>query len=363
MSRNIVLMTPLPPPSGGIGRWAERYINCAKGTGINILVVDESRRGASFVFGKKSKLSIFKQFKRNKIIWSDLKNVLVNNKIEVVHCNIPAYTLSMLRELKSLKIAKKYGVKFVFHFHCTTSNTVKGMLSKHLFKKCLRKSDGVIVLNEKSKEFAKAICPNANVEIIPNFVAENELYIERTIHNDIKKILYVGGVVPEKGCDTIVRVAKQYKNALFVLIGNSSESIIDLVTREKLENIQLLGEQPKEVVEREMKDSDVFLFLTRFRAEGFSIALTEALGSGLPCIVTDWAANKEQVGEYADMVVVSPNSYQEVLVALKRIESKAVRERISAYNIKRVKEKYTEKTVVASYLSFYENILVGMEND
>jgi len=53
-------------------------------------------------------------------------------------------------------------------------------------------------------------------------------------------------------------------------------------------NVKLLGEHGRETIEKELKDADLFIFLTNFRGEGFSNALAEAMAHSLPCIVSDW---------------------------------------------------------------------------
>lgn len=353
-------MAPTPPPAGGIGSWAIRYKNIANKHGINCFICNESLSNKRNVFGDKTKKSIFVELKRSLRIWKDLRNLLKQHSDNtIVHCNIPSAPFSILRELISLRITKKRKAKFIVHFHCTVSHSSDSKIGRILLNKIVKRADGVIVLNKESEDYIYKNCKKINnIKIIPNFVNYVEGSDNRVINNDIKNILYVGGVVEEKGCDNIVDVSKYFPDINFKLIGNYSSSIFKKINDESCKNVILMGEQSREVVDKELLSSDLFLFLSRFKHEGFSVALTEAMSAGLPCIVTDWAAAKEQVGEYADYVAVkNPDLVMKVANTINYLKDATIRKKISIYNIKRVKDNYSVDVIMNSYRSFYLEVL------
>lgn len=356
---NIVLMAPLPPPAGGIGRWAERYLELSNNYSINILLCNESVIGRRKVFGKKSKINIFSEIKRTVNIWKSLKkNIVKFGNDCVVHCCIPAYKNSLRRELISLKIAKKNKAKFIIHFRSTISNSIATKKEEKYLRKMLTGCDYCIVLNEASYEHALRYIGKDKIKIVPNFISRNEIIQYKNINEKLEKIVYVGGVVKEKGCDLLLSVAELRRDLKFTLIGNPSEEIEKIISEKKLSNVKLLGEQPKDAVIKELDSSDAFIFLSRFSGEGFSNAVLEAMARGLPCIVSDWASNKEQIGEMGLKYNLSIKNDDPFLIskALDILGAKNTREKISNYNISRVKSCYSEDIVMKQYISIYKDV-------
>ena len=93
----------------------------------------------------------------------------------------------------------------------------------------------------------------------------------------------------------MLEVAKSFPSISFRFVGNAPDNIISYANDNNINNAFFVGVKPKEEVKKEMQDADVFMFLTYFYGEGFSNALAEAMAAGLPCIVTDWAANKDMI--------------------------------------------------------------------
>ena len=356
---NIVLMAPLPPPAGGIGRWAERYIELSKQYSIDVLLCNESVIGARKVFGKQSKINIWNEIKRTINIWKSLKkNICHFDKKCIVHCCIPAYKNSLRRELISMRIAKRNGAKFIVHFRSTIPNSIKTKKEIKLLQKMLVGCDYCIVLNKPSFDYASRFIDKAKIQIVPNFISLNELAKQKQISESLTKAIYVGGVVEEKGCDILLDVAEKRKDITFTLIGNPSSNIESIVQKKELSNVVLLGEQSSEVIRKKLDSSDLFIFLSRFSGEGFSNAVVEAMARGLPCITTDWASNKEQIGEMGSKydLVIENNDLEKVLNALNTLSDKKVRKEVSEYNIDRVKECYSEEVVMKHYVSIYETL-------
>lgn len=363
---NVVLMAPVPPPAGGIGRWADRYMGISDRYNIHIFHCDESLIGNRKVFGEKTKINIFQELKRTVKIWKSLrKQIKKANNNCVVHCSIPAYKNSLKREIISLKIARHYGVPFIIHFRSTISNSIQDNKGKRLLKKLLMKCSFCIVLNKDSFDYASNFIQSNKIQIVPNFISKNELIEKKHIEERLKTIIYTGGVTEEKGCDTIIEIAKRRNDLKFVMVGSVSNFIQTKVASSNIENICLTNEVDKNGVRELLDSADAFLFLSRFSGEGFSNAVVEAMARGLPCIVSDWAANKEQIGEKADKysLCINPTDLDSAVKALSIIESKEVRSEISSYNIKRVKEEYLEDVIVNRYIDIYKSVLERKEND
>lgn len=348
----VVLLAPTPPPAGGIAGWTIRMMNANLKNEWGVEVVDEKLLGNTETFGEGSKRHIRDEIVRTIRIWRNLKSKLNDNNVKIVHSCIPSTTLAMIREYVCALITHKRRKKFIIHFRCTTGNTTKGKIGRFVLKRLCRVADHVIVLNTPSYEHIRNIC-NTSVEIIPNFVEENEIIGHRIINKEVKTALYVGGVIPEKGCEIICQVAREFPGIKFRMVGRADQSIIDI--SKEIKNVVLTGPKGKDQVREELENADLFLFLSCFRGEGFSNALVEAMAYGLPCVVSDWAANADMIGG-AGGVVVPIDNITETIEAINNELDYQIRQVQSTANIAKVKRCYSSNVVLDKYVDCYERI-------
>lgn len=349
----VILLAPTPPPAGGIAGWTVRMLKATLKNDWTIDLVDEKLIGQREVFnGKKS---LWVEIKRCFRIWRELKTKLKDPCVKVVHSCIPSRTTSMMREYVCACITKRSKRKFIVHFRCTIPNTTSGVLGRFMLKLICKKSDGIMVLNTPSKDMVMAVC-STPVFLIPNFVEKSEINATFNVRPEIKKAVYVGGVIPEKGCDYIVKIAKDFPEIQFRMIGKENQSILE--SSSNVPNVVLTGPKSREEVRSELNDADVFIFLSRFYGEGFSNALAEAMACGLPCLVSDWAANKDMI-ENKGGCVVPAEDINAMKHALMRMKSPIVRQEFSDFNFMKIKTSYVGEIVVNQYVDCYEKVLSG----
>lgn len=348
--KKIILLAPTPPPYGGIAGWVCRMLNTRLKHDWSIIVVDEKVIGGRAVFGEKSKKNLAIEIKRCMNIWKSLRLELKDPDVKIVQACIPAGKNSMLRECVSGIITRIYGKKFIVHFRCTLPNMVKSFSEIFLFKILVKLSHDVFVLNNSSDYFMKRLCKRHNCEVIPNFIEINEVKSKEFFHKEIKTIVYVGGVIPEKGCDQIYEIAPEFPDIQFRLVGNVGMGNVVVP-----DNVVLLGEQPKEIVQKELMNADVFMFLSRYYGEGFSNALAEAMAYELPCIVTDWAANKDMIENKGGIVVplFDINSVKEAII---KLDDPSIRQKMGEWNRKKILENYSKEIVTDLYVEAYDKL-------
>ena len=117
-----------------------------------------------------------------------------------------------------------------------------------------------------------------------------------------------------------------------------------------------MGQLDRASVKEELMKADVFLFMTYFRGEGFSNALCEAMAAGLPCVVTDWAANADMVGDDGG-VVVPVKDVDKAVEAIRSMLDPKTRRVMSESNISKVQSKYLEPIVINQYVDGYNELL------
>lgn len=351
--KSVVLLAPTPPPIGGIAQWTVRMMNATLKHGWKVEVVDEKIVGKREVFGDKVKHNIKDEAIRCFNIWNGLRKCLKRQDTLIVHSCIPANTMPVIRECICAVITKLKHRKFIVHFRCTVPNMVTSSLNRIAVKMLCNLSDCVMVLNHQSKDYIKTLS-KTSVKIIPNFVETNELQHSHVINKDVKRVLYVGGVIEAKGCIDLIEVAKAFPDIEFRFVGNP-EAIVKKAAS-KVKNVVLLGEKDRAGVNEELENADIFAFLSYFKGEGFSNALAEAMAEGLPCLVTDWAANKDMIEDQGGEVVPI-RSPQEAANAIKKMLPMEVRQQQSEFNRNKIKTAYASDIVLDQYVDCYESLL------
>jgi len=347
----IILLSPLPPPSGGIAGWTQRMQKAELKNKWTVGVVDEKLIGERNENIGGHKKSMFTEFNRSRKIWKDLKNQLADADARVVQACIPATAGAMMREIISAKITHRKGRKFITHFRCTVPNMIKSKLQMFLLKILVHNSDCIFCLNQQTINFIKLFDETADCRYIPNFVDLSETYQRAEFSDTVKKIVYTGRIFESKGCRLMVDVARKCPDIQFELIGKIAMDIDNLP-----ENVVFTGEKDKEFIRRELKAADVFMFLTKFPGEGFSNSLAEAMAYSLPCIVSDWAANRDMIGTEGGIVLNSP-SVNDVLSAISIIEQKGLREKMGKNNYVKVVGNFSRKVVTDQYVEVYEELM------
>mgnify|MGYP004452406431 CR=1 FL=1 len=344
----ILLVSPLPPPSGGIARWTERYLEWCKGK-HQVIIVNTALCGErAGEAGKKRKL--LDETKRAwHVIWETQKGV--KRKPDIVHINTSCSRFGIVRDWICMKLAYKKKIPVIVHCHCNISDQLgTGKMAIELFADMVKKAGKVLVLNNSSKYYVEKICPE-KADLCPNFVVTDQIAPFHKINNQIEKIVYVGDVRLSKGSDDYYTLAQQNPKIEFVVVG----SVTDEMSRiKKPKNIKTLGRMEKSGVEKQLSEADVFVFPSL--TEGFSNALLEAMACGLPIITTDVGAAMDMI-ENQGGVVVPVHNVSAMQCALDDMQKAEIRKDMSEWNISKVKRCYEYNRVLESLFRIYEEII------
>ncbi len=352
----VLLISHYPPPNGGIATWTKRLLQIGLPGDWEIVHINSNMIGGRD--SKDTKIKLTDEIKRCFGIWSKEAKALWGDKareIGVVHTCIPCKLLGMVREIITGVLAKIMGRKFIVHCRCTVPNVVNSGLKRFVFRLLTGLCDGVMVLNGKSYDFVRStVKKSCYVELIPNFVSREELVQgDRDYRDQIHDLVYAGGVIAEKGCDVIIEAAKELSGITFHLIGSVGPEIqaMDIP-----ENVVLYGNKDKAFVQEMLLRCDAFLFLTHYWGEGFSNSLVEAMSAGLPCIVTDWSANADMIGNDGG-VIVEEYSKDALIRAVNDIMAAEARQRMGSRNSSKAGADYSETAIVPRYTKFYETLI------
>lgn len=361
---NVILLAPLPPPSGGMASWTLKYMESSEAGSNCIRVVNTAVTGKrTSAYYRRSPFNELRRFCR---IRTDLKRLLRSETLPVVHLNCACGRFgSLIKDYLLASATKRGGARLVTQFHCDLPAMIEGGIDTFFLKQIVKISDRVLTLNQTSERFLWNRCKRESI-VVPNFVAEG--LIERIEAkqiktpkasasresfdvDEIKRILFVGRVEEEKGCAIIYETARRFPEIQFRLLG--------FITNEfrrfsKPDNVELTGEVEHERVIAEMMKADLFMFPTR--TEGFPYAVMEAMACGLPVLASAVGAIPDMIEESGG-ILIPPDDAAAAAEAILTLGDKNLRERMGSWNREKVRNCYTAGTVMNQLFQIYEGVL------
>jgi L-malate glycosyltransferase len=347
----ILLISPLPPPVGGIATWTENFVNWVKHSNHEARVVNTA------VVGKRMKQlslrpSLNDEIRRTYKIIKDLKEELKINPPNIVHLNSSCGKLGIIRDYFCGYIIKRKKIPLIVHYRCNIKDQLRNnKIGKFFFKRLTEISSRILVLNEASEEYVE-LNTNRKSIIVSNFISEeNVIKVPKEISKTINSVIFVGHTHYAKGIREIIEVAKSLPEIIFTLAGPISHEIKILKIPN---NIQLTGSLKPMEIRKLMDCADVFLFPSY--SEGFSNALLEAMSRGLPVITTNVGANSNMI-EDSGGLIVDVESIKSILDALNKMESNSIRENMSKWNINKVNSTYIIDRVIKDLIEIYGEVI------
>ena len=353
----VLLISPHPPPYGGIANWTAMMLDYVKDTEdifstIDIAPKKRSTEGRN-IFDRVvvSGLDMLKK-KR------ELKAQIQNNRPDVIHMTTSG-SLAVIRDIMFIKIAKKFHVPIVYHLHFgkTKQAAEKGGIIWILYSCALRNADSVIAIDNTTYNALKESLPDAKAELMPNPI--NTKKLPKLEDEPKKQVVFLGWVVPTKGVSELVEawntVGDEYPDYKLLIIGQSSpEYLQELKSNIKAENIIFAGEMPHEKAMEAVAQSKVFILPSY--SEGFPYVVLEAMALKKPVIASAVGAIPEMLANDCG-ILINPKSSEEIISALRKVLSdKKLRGHLSTNALSKVNFEYEIETVYKQYKEIWNNV-------
>jgi glycosyltransferase involved in cell wall biosynthesis len=291
--------------------------------------------------------------KRNNLkVFYQLKKLVEEEKYDIIHCHTP--TGGMLTRIAGRKV-RKNGTTIIytahgFHFY-KGSPLLNWMLYFPIEYWLSKYTDILITINEEDYHLAQRYFRASQIEYVPGVGIDIKRIDNVCINKSAKRqelgigekdfvILSVGEVNKNKNQALVVKGVNAIgSDTLHYIIcgkGPCENRIRKLSQKLKIEkNIRLVGFR-NDVIEI-YKMADAFVFPSK--REGLSLALMEAMASGLPCIVSDIRGNRDLIENNKGGIHISGNSVFELEEAIRKImTSIPLRQKMRDYNIRRIQE-------------------------
>lgn len=339
----VCLLSPLPPPVGGIATWTKVFLENKITKENQVFLVNTSAIGKRAYVDTRN---IFSEIKRFKNIYKDLKKKM--KFCDLLHINVSCSKLGLIKDYLCIKKAHKKDLKVLVQFHCNIEDQMVSNFQHKILKKIVSISDKLVVINNTSKEYLKKQYGTDSI-LIPNFI---DLYKEENNHvySELKNIVFVGNVTKTKGVNLIVDAAKIHSDLNFILVGKICE---DFDTINLPKNVELVGIVDKSKVFDYLNKSDIFLFPSY--TEGFPLSILEAMNEGLPCITTRVGAIPDIFEENGAFLVNF--NVEEISNAINYLRDVNVRKELGKFNFCNVKTNYSSDAVISKIFNEYERLI------
>lgn len=361
----VILASPKSNVTGGIARWTghilNHYSSLESKEGIELIHFDNAR---SKQVSDNDLIRIFQALTDIPGIIKSFKKFIKEHPADVLHFTSSA-SLGLLRDLVTIKVAKRRGIKTIIHFRFgRTPDLVKSNGWEWiLMRKVLKRVDKAIFIDKNSYDSVKkeGFC---NIELLPNPIAPSVNAILTKIgeqKRDPNKILYVGHCTRKKGIVELVEACENMPNLDVVFIGNVIDGLDEWVASktETNKSIHFVGEKPYEDIIKAMSTCTVFVLPSY--TEGFPNVILEAMACGCAIVSTTVGAipemlEEDEKGRYG--LIVAPQNVEELRAAIEMMLSDEILREECQKNVKeRVNSRYSMPMVWSRMTQIWRSVL------
>lgn len=356
MRKPILLISPLPPPYGGIATWTHELLYHGLPDGSQFTLVDTKIRGKRNIFDPGS-FSFAEIFRSGRVI-SALIYQFIINRPRIVHLNSSLSTLGIFRDMGCAILAKIFRIPIISHYHGNLPDFHGKRffgLSQWCLKYLMRISTMNIVENKISFSAAKKLNKkNANILLMPNFIQDTTFDLKIKKETCRCRAIFAGGITKAKGCAEILEVANQLSEIDFHLFGKVHADVAPLFNQAP-KNIFLHGVISHDTLLKEMCKSDFLIFPSY--TEGFPLTVLEAMAVGLPIIATTVGAIPEMVEHNLGGFLVAPKDVTGLVAMIKiLIADQQLRIAMGNYNKQKGFNHYRYSIVIKNLLNLYNQL-------
>lgn len=291
--------------------------------------------------------------------------LLLLRQVGLVHCH-SAMRSSFWRKSFFALIARLTGVPVIFHLHGSEMKTFvdeQSALRRRLIGWTLSKQSVVVVLSKSWLSYVKSISPQANVEILPNYVDLPELSNKAvSSNNNIVEILFFGLVGTRKG---VYDLLPAFKDALAqcpslrLIIGGNGE-VNHAQTLAKDLNIEdhvvfagwVNGEAKVELLRR------THIYVLPSYNEGLPVSLLEAMSWQVPVISTRVGGIPELVRDGVDGLLIDAGDRSALTAAMVSLaKNTTLRQKMGIAGRDQVERNFSKRVVMPRLEEFYHSLL------
>lgn len=357
----VCLVSPMPPPHGGIARWTEMIVRRSERRhDVAVTVVDTSVRWRTVHHTSllRRALAGLPQLASSSL---SLLRTMARGRPDVVHANTSG-RLGVVRDVSMVTLARLFHVPFIYHirFGLLPQTAAHNGLEWKAMAWIMRRAAAVIVLDGATEVALRQRIPDAPVTRIPNCVDVIQRPARACSSGSLQTVLFVGWVVPAKGVEDLLAAWSRLDAArtgwALSLAGAYDEAYLRALHDRlgSLGSVEFLGDVPHDRVLELMAGCDIFVLPSH--TEGFPNAVLEAMAAGRAIISTHVGAISEMLADDCG-VLVDPRDVDGLSTALRGLMLDASRrEYLGDRAQARAASDYALDTILDRYVRLWSHV-------
>lgn len=356
---DVLLISPMPPPYGGISHWTSLVVDNARTRpGAPDLRVLDTAPGMRSRLVTSSTMRLLQGAVRmctelGRFVWE-----LLRHRPAVIHLNTSGQ-LAFVRDVAMLTLASGMRVPAVYHlrFGRLADIARSGTLEWRWAKLAVARADVVIALDPHTEKCLRSQTKARKVVRIPNPVPLERIPPPVADEERRNVMLFVGWVIKTKGVEELLQAWERLgaSDWTLELVGPADEDYLRRLKANGMpQSVRFLGRMDShEVVER-MSRSRVFVFPSH--TEGFPNALAEAMASSMTIVASDVGAIGAMLDGGAG-ILVPPKNVDALVNALRHV-MEAPAERIAMAKLARTKAlgEFSVDRVFNTYVALWSEL-------
>lgn len=356
----ICLVSPLPPPYGGISHWTQLVDGYSKTQpDISLRVVDTATRWREVHDLARWKRVVFGGFQ----LLRDICRVLICVifwRPDVLHMTTSGQ-LGLIRDLAVVFIGNIFRIPVVYHirFGRLPELSLVKNIEWRGFERAAQYSSRVIAIDQATFDTVSRCLPKVPIELIPNCFDPSDFSCESrpSAIDDRKTVVYLGWVIPTKGVVELIEAWKLVRSEgwRLVVVGPGDTDFISGLRRIcDTDDVEFVGGKPHSQAIEIMRMAEVFVLPSY--TEGFPNVVIEAMASGLPIIATSVGAIPEMIGDGRGVLVPPRDSLALASALRDLIDDSTSRRRIGELARDKAYRDYSIEAVFARYLGIWRTV-------
>lgn len=290
--------------------------------------------------------------KNNVSAYKMLRKIINEENFEIIHCHTPVG--GVITRLAAKRLRKK-GTKVIYTahgFHFYNGAPLKNWLLYYPAEKlCSYWTDVLITINKEDHALAKKKMKAKKIYYVPGVGIDLHKFSNISVNKEEKRkelgvpdnavlLISAGELNENKNHEIVIRAFNELKakdKDIYYIIagsGNKKEFLENLIKSFNLEkNIKLLGYRTD--MPQLYAVSDIFVFPSL--REGLSVALMEAMASGLAVVCSRIRGNTDLTDEDKGGVLFDPKSIEDISNALNMMLKSDIVD-MGNYNMEKIKE-------------------------